>query len=98
MDYVQQHERTWGTETYPSRPDLAAILESPVVVFWQVEGKNEKRAIVSLHQDLTEIEQYFYKLIFRSSVDQPKQRVVVIFRDKKRILVKTVKIEFMEAD
>ena len=32
MDYVQRHERIWGTETYSGRPDLVDILTAPVVV------------------------------------------------------------------
>ena len=26
LDYVQQHERTWGTDTYPGKPDLQEFL------------------------------------------------------------------------
>jgi hypothetical protein len=97
MDYVQLHERTWGTDSYAGRPDLAAILESPVVVFWQVESKDD-RLVVTLHEDLSKVEAYFYKLIFRTTVQSPKRRLVRIYRDKKRIMVRNVHIEFVESD
>ncbi|HEX2907097.1 MAG TPA: hypothetical protein VHO69_09575 [Phototrophicaceae bacterium] len=34
IDYVQAHERMWGTEKYTGRPALAEILQAPVVAFW----------------------------------------------------------------
>lgn len=114
MDYVQRHERIWGTETYSGRPDLVDILTAPVVVFWRPERKTNQnedtdqpetestdptvRHIVSLHTSLREIEEYFVKLILRGNLEAPKQRIVAIFKDQKRVRVKGVKIEFSLPD
>lgn len=99
LDYVQEHERTWGNETYPGKPNLQDFLKAPVVVFWQVIGaeKNIKvapRYTATLHQHLREVEDYFAKLIFRAQVEPPKNRVVQIFANGKPVRIKDVKIEF----
>lgn len=99
MDYVQEHERTWGTENYADRPNLVDILQAPVVVFWEVLPNNdskskEMRSAISLHQSLDELEQYFSRLIFRSSVEIPKRRVERIFSGGKLVRVRGVKVEF----
>jgi hypothetical protein len=107
MDYVQQHERTWGTETYSGRPDLVDILSAPVVVFWKSDEKaanppkrttNNGRYTISLHLDLHEIEEHLIKLIMRGNLESPKQRIIAIFKDQKRVRVKGVKIEFSQPD
>lgn len=92
MDYVQFHERIWGTEVYAGRPNLVDLLQTPVVVFWQVA--EESRYTVTLHDNLDEIEQYFAKLLMRSTLAPPKQRVVRIFAGGKQVRIKAVKVEF----
>lgn len=104
MDYVQHHERTWGTDSYKGRPDLADILSAAVVVFWRAEAKAEGRAanqpdvsdryLVSLHRDLRDIEEHFVKLILRGNLHAPGRRIVAIFKDQQRVRVKSVKVEF----
>lgn len=94
IDYVQDHERAWGMETYNGRPDLGEILKSPVVVFWDTMGDNDKRPIITLHNDLKELEAHFSKMIFRSSVKPPKERVLAIYQDNKPVRVKGVTVHF----
>jgi len=94
IDYVQDHERAWGMETYNGRPDLADILKSSVVVFWDTMGDNDKRPIISLHDNLEELEAHFSKMIFRSSVKPPKERVLAIYQNSKAVRVKGVTVHF----
>ena len=99
LDYVQEHERTWGNESYAGKPTLQAFLQAGVVVFWQAVGadKNIKAApryIATIHDELNELEAYFAKLLFRAQVEPPKNRVVQIFANGKPVRVKGVKIEF----
>lgn len=99
MDYVQEHERSWGNEAYTGRPDLADFLQSPVVVFWKpTDSKNTGRLTATLHKDLAELEQHFAKLLFRTQVETPKQRVYKIYSKGREIRVKAVHIEFEAAD
>ncbi len=99
LDYVQQHERTWGTDTYPGKPDLQEFLGAAVVVFWQATDaerniKSLPRYTATLHNDLEELESYFSKLLFRAQLEPPKQRVVQIFADGKRMRIRGVRVEF----
>lgn len=99
LDYVQEHERTWGNETYAGKPTLQDFLQAGVVVFWQAAGadKNIKtvpRYIATIHNELNELEAYFAKLLFRAQVEPPKNRVVQIFTNGKPVRIKGVKIEF----
>jgi len=97
MYFVQLHERAWGMESYSGRPQLEDIMNAGVVVFWKVEG-NEDRYMVTVHQSLDEVEHYFSRLLFRSSVNLPRKRVIRIFHQQKRLIVKGVKIDFGEID
>jgi hypothetical protein len=99
LDFVQEHERSWGTETYPNRPTLGQFLSSSVVVFWEpVEAKKDTkthpRYTASLHDSLNDVEAYFIKLLFRSQIELPKSRIIRIFSDQKPVKVKSAKIVF----
>ena len=99
LDYVQDHERMWGNEIYPGKPDLPDFLQAPVVVFWQTISadksiKEAPRYTATIHKHLDELEDYFAKLLFRAQVEPPKQRVVRIFANGKAARIKGVKIEF----
>lgn len=94
ISFVQEHERTWGTETYPNRPGLSDFLGAAVVVFWQPTDKTNGRYTATLHKDLTEVEQYFAKLLFRAQIEPPKQRVYKVFAKTKEIRVKSVQVTF----
>lgn len=97
MDLVQQHERSWGTESYSGKPDLSAILSAQVVVFWREEGKDERNT-VTLHKDLGSLEEYFSQLLFRSHVEAPRKRPVRIYENQRRIIIKGVRVEFVSID
>jgi hypothetical protein len=99
LDYVQQHERTWGKDSYPGRPTLEQFLQSPVVVFWEPiqEKKNIKelpRHTATLHKTLDDVQEHFTKLLFRSHIEPPKNRVVKIYANQKVVRIKSVKIIF----
>jgi len=57
FDTVQNHERTWGTQSYPERPKLQEMLEAPVVVFWQDERYKDK-TVCTTHKDTMALETY----------------------------------------
>lgn len=98
MEFVQYHERSWGDEDYPSRPDLIDILRSPVCVFWQELGNQSNRYTVSLHHDMREIEEYMAQLIFRRNNIAPDKRLVRIFTNAKPTRIKGIKIIFETQD
>ncbi len=100
MDWVQEHERSWGTETYPGRPNLGELLEAPVVIFWQPkDAKDQKtRHTVTLHESLDAVEQHLSKLLFRAQIEVPDQRISKIFADHKEVRVKGVKVLFETVD
>lgn len=99
LDYVQQHERVWGTETYTNRPSLEQFLSTPVVLFWEaVDGKKDIKTLprytATLHNDLNEVEAYFIKMLMRSQLELPKNRLVKIFSNQKAVRVKNIQIDF----
>lgn len=97
MDYVQHHERTWGTENYTNRPDLGTIIGSPVVVFWDA-GDDEGRYKITLHSDLSDVEKHLLRMLIGARKEAPKQRIVEIFQNQKRMVISGVKITLKEAD
>lgn len=106
MAAVQAHERQWGMQSYAGRPDLGAILQSPVVAFWQMEPpapakpsiKTQPRYEVTLHPDLNDIERYLLRAIIRLSVENPTRRLVRVFAGGKEMRVRAVKLEFEAAE
>ena len=97
MDWVQLHERAWGSKSYPGRPSLEAIMASPVVTFWRSvkEGKNPPFT-VRLYSDLKDVEKYLTRLLFRSSIEEPQERLARIYANQKRVTVRAVRILFQE--
>lgn len=100
LDMVQRHERDWGNESYAGRPQLADVLNAPVVVFWQPLKGNTKdpRLMVSLHQDIDMIEKYLTRLVMLGSANPPDRRYVTAFMNQREVKVKSVKIEFAFID
>jgi len=97
IEYVQHHERVWGTEHYPDRPTLAQILDAEIVVFWQLLGPENiqnRRFRVTLHETLDEIEQYYTKMVFRSQIEPPKDRIHRIWHNQNRVRIVDVKVQF----
>lgn len=111
MKLVQDHERQWGTESYPNRPDLADILNSPVVVFWRptpTTSRDAKKApaattpgpgtIITLHQDMTPVHEYLTQVVLRSSLQAPDRRFVTAFMHQRQVRIKAVKVLFEFVD
>src|SRR5258708_7789693 len=54
IELVELHERKWGTQAYPGRPSLQALMTTPIVALWTFK----KRFVFSVHakaQDLNDI-------------------------------------------
>lgn len=97
IEYVQYHERVWGVENYPQRPSLAEILQADIVVFWQKlgpENLQNKRYRITLHNSLQSIEDYYTKLVFRSQIQPPEERIHRIWRNQKRVRITKVDVTF----
>jgi len=97
MDYVQHHERTWGTNNYTERPGLGDIMGSPVVAFWK-HNDDDGLFRITLHDDLAEIEKYFLRMLFTSQSGAMDQKLSRVYKNQKRMAIKGVKIEFDETD
>ncbi|MEL6308736.1 MAG: hypothetical protein AAFV98_03970 [Chloroflexota bacterium] len=97
IEYVQYHERVWGVEDYADRPSLADMLNAEIVVFWQKlgpENLQNKRYRVTLHDTLQAIEDYYTKLVFRSQIEPPTERIHRIWRNQKRVRITKVDVRF----
>lgn len=106
IDFVQAHERSWGNEQYLNRPNLADILNAPVVAFWKpstppndnprTKNPEPPRETITLHDDLTDIEKYMTRLLLNIADNPPDKHLVRVFRHGKRVKVKGVRILFDE--
>ncbi len=94
MERVQAHERNWGNETYPNRPDLIEIISAPIVAFWQPSDPNITHQIITLHTDLKEIEQWFIQVFLRAHITQPDRRFLAAYSNRKKVRIKGVSIQF----
>src|SRR5690242_10952032 len=94
LDYVQEHERAWGNDTYTNRPNLQDFLGAGVVVFWMPVGVETPRRTATLHKSLDELQDYFAKFLLRGTLEPPKQRIVQIFAQGKPVRIKGVRVEF----
>lgn len=99
MDWVQLHERAWGSRIYPARPSLEQILSAPVVTFWQAakESKDPPYTI-KLYDELKDVEKYLTRLLVRTSVEPPNERLVRIYAHQKRMTIRAVRVLFGEVD
>lgn len=97
LGWVQLHERTWGTSTYPGRPSLEAIMQSPVVTFWrQADNEKDLRYKIKLYEDLKDLERFYTKLLLRLVVEIPKDRLVRVYVHRKRYALAAARIMFRE--
>jgi hypothetical protein len=100
LSVVQQHERMWGMDSYPGRPDLEAILAAPVVAFWAGEvkdaprSKTTERYTVTLHNDLSDVERYITSLVLRLAIELPKRRLARLFVKGTEVRIKGVQVVF----
>jgi hypothetical protein len=102
MDFVENHERDWGTELYPARPRLLEILQSPIVAFWDPSPlishnptRQQARLVVTLHKELIELENYFARLLL-SNTAAPKQRLSRLYKGQQPVLIRGIKVIFDE--
>lgn len=97
IEHIQAHERSWGNQNYPNRPDLASIISAQVVVFWESVAQNPVQSgqyTITLYEDFTALEAYLARLIVRSNVQLPKDRIAMIFSGGKSVKIEGVKIKF----
>jgi hypothetical protein len=97
IEYVQDHERAWGNDSYSGRPSLSEILGATVVVLWKPISKDEPRLKITLHENLDEVENHFVKLLFRANVAAPDVRLERIFKGGKAVIIRGVRINFQES-
>ena len=100
MELVQSHERGWGTEQYAGRPTLSDLLSRPVVVFWtDTDKKGQGRYIISVHEQLEELNSILLNMILASKVaPSSNRRLSRIFVKQKPVMVKGVKLIVTEGD
>ncbi len=97
MGWVELHEHSWGTDSYPGRPNLKTILSTPVVTFWRPAKKDKHfRYHIKLYEDLKELEAYYTRLVLRANLEPPQDRLSRIFVQRKRVIVAGVKMQFRE--
>lgn len=96
LKIVQTHERAWGSDSYPKRPTLEQMLQSPVVVFWR-HGK-EDRWRATLHDDLKGLQAALTKMVLRINLSPPKRSIARIYAHKRRVCIKGVSVKFRYCD
>lgn len=105
LERVQTHERTWGSEQYPARPQLADILAAKVVAFWlltptkppagpSAAKQAEQRVVITLHDSLKQIEDWYLQAVMRLHLQLPDRRLVAAYVDQNKVRVKSVRIVF----
>lgn len=74
-------------------------MASPVVTFWQ-SAKDSKNPpyTVKLYDDLKDVEKYLTRLLLRSSIEAPKERLARIYAHQKRMTIRAVRVLFQEVD
>jgi hypothetical protein len=94
MQWVEDHERAWGTREYPGRPILAEILSAKIVVFWKTDDR-PTRYTVTLYTGGQDLENAFFRMFFGTASGEFRQPAR-IFQDQKRYIVKAVRFIFGE--
>lgn len=94
MERVQSHERGWGNEKYPQRPELMDIISAPVVAFWQAADPKIKHQTITLHTDMSDLEKWLIQAVLRAHVATPDKRLTAIYSGGKKVRVTDVKIVF----
>jgi hypothetical protein len=102
IELVQEHERSWGQDSYPGRPGLAELLNAPVVAWWvpvSVKGgKSDDRHTASVYQDLDELNKYATRLLLHSRNDPPDRRLVAVYINQKKAVIRGVNIQIISRD
>jgi hypothetical protein len=99
LHWVQMHERAWGDEQYWERPSLEALLRARVVTFWKpVKQDKHLRYRIRIYESTHEVERYMTRLAFRLSVQTPDEKLSRIYVNRRRVVVKAVRILFSEVE
>lgn len=98
MELVQAHERAWGQQAYPGRPDMFDVFNSPVVVFWESTKEEPQPPTITLHVSLEDVEKYFLRLLFSRAIQTTDKRIAHVFQNQKRMVISEIDIKFREDD
>jgi hypothetical protein len=102
MKLVQEHEREWGNNTYPDKPELMDIMKAKVVVFWRPVPRDKKpidaRPMITVHDDLNVLEDTLISQILRAGLSPVEKRFVCAFAGQRQLKIKSVKIIFDYVD
>lgn len=97
MGWVEMHEHNWTDNPYPNRPPLADILRTPVVTFWKPHKEEKQgRYYVRCFADLRAVESHFVKLMMRSELEAPQDRLIRIYSNQKQVIIAGIKMDFQE--
>lgn len=98
MGLVELHERNWGTDTYPERPRLSDILDAPVVVFWNSADKNESRHLITLHDDLRQLNAFVEDMFLNQNTRRIDRRFSRIYHNRQEIKITGLRLVFDRPD
>lgn len=98
IDVVQEHERKWGTDTYPQRPELSDFLSASIVAFWLPTGTEETRMMATVHADLDEINKYALRVLIHSRAELPNKRLARIYVNQKKATIQGVQVFISEVN
>lgn len=92
INAVQEHERRWGTDTYPNRPELSDLLSASIVAFWIPAQGEDKRMIATIHADLDEINKYALRVLIHSRAELPNKRLARIYVNQQKATIQGVQV------
>ena len=98
MEIVQAHERAWGQQAYPGRPEMIEIFSSPVVVLWESTKEEGSPPTITLHDTLEDVEKYFLRLLFSRAIQTTDKRISHVFQNQKRMIISQIDIKFREEE
>ena len=93
LKIIEVHERCWGTEKYTDRPTLQAMLNARIVAVWYSMKKHHKKCfVITIHEDINEIETYFTKVVMAYGKQPPERRLRSLFVDNQQVKVAGVSL------
>lgn len=100
IELVQEHERSWGKDSYSGRPDLAALLNSPVVAWWiSTSSKtNETRRMATVHREIDDLDKYAARLLLHSRNEPPKKRLMEVYINQKKAVIRGVRLHIITSE
>lgn len=106
LEVIQEHERKWGTEQYPNRSTLAALLSAPIVIGW-VEPLISKfptaasavsapaRMQLKAYQDADQVNAELYNMLMLSSkVAVPFRKIAQVYVKQQPVTVEGLRLIF----